>query len=261
MSQEIDPSRPSIARAYDVVLGGKDNYAADRAFADQLRATVPQIDDLAWLNRRLLGRAVRYLAGEAGLDQFLDLGAGLPTMENTHQVAQAQNPDTRVVYVDIDPIVLAHGQALLAENGRTGVITADLRDPTAVLEHPTTRELIDRGRPVAVLLIGLLHHLHDDENPQGIVDAYMDAVPAGSHLAISHFCDVGPEARELQETFLTFLGTGRFRTIEEITGYFRGLELIEPGVVPLPVWRPDGLPPGELTLWDRLMAAGVARKR
>jgi hypothetical protein len=257
---EFDVSRPSVARTYDAVLGGRDNYPPDEAVAEELRKTVPQITDLAWWNRAVLGRGVRYLAAEAGMRQFIDLGAGLPTMDNTHEVARRHAPDARVVYVDIDPIVLAHGKALLAADERTAVITADLRKPCGVLDHPDTRRLIDRTKPVAILLVGVLHHLHDNENPGGIVDAYMDAVPAGSHLFITHFCDSGPDARALQKTFLTFLGSGRFRTVVEIRRYFAGLEMVEPGLVYLPEWRPDGPVNRWLTTTQRLTVAGIGRK-
>lgn len=256
----IDLSRPSIARVYDAVLGGKDNYEIDRVVADEVRRTIPHISDVGWFNRAVLGRAVRFLAAEVGIDQFIDLGAGLPTMENTHQVAQRHNPDARVVYVDNDPIVLAHGRALLQENDQTAVITADLRDSEGVLAHPELLRLVDLSRPVGVLLIGMLHHLHDRENPQGIVDAYVNAVPSGSYLVITHFCDTGPEAREAERKMLEFLGTGRFRTAAEITSYFGGLELLEPGVVPLPQWRPDAPVEEPLSLAQRLMVGGVARK-
>ncbi|MFD5318886.1 SAM-dependent methyltransferase [Streptomyces sp. NPDC127098] len=259
-SADIDLSRPSIARVYDAVLGGKDNYEVDRVVADQVRLDMPHISDVGWYNRAVLGRGVRYLAEQAGIDQFIDLGAGLPTLENTHQVAQRHNPDARVVYVDIDPIVLAHGRALLEENENTAVVTADLREPEKVLAHPSVRRLIDFSRPVGVLLVGILHHLHDDEGPKAIVDAYMDAVPAGSHLMITAFCDTGPEARAVQETMLEFLGTGRFRTLEEITAYFDGYELLEPGVVALPMWRPDGPVGTPLSIAQRLMVGGVAHK-
>lgn len=243
------------------MLGGKDNYAIDRAVASQLFRTMPQIGDLARYNRAMLGRGVRYLAGAAGIAQFIDLGAGLPTMENTHQVAQSVQLDARVVYVDIDPIVLAHGRALLATNEATRVVTADLRSPASVLALPEVREMIDFSQPVAIMLVGMLHHLHDDEDPRGVVDAYMAAVPSGSHLFITHFCDSGPQARELQNTFLTFLGTGRFRTREEIAQYFDGLEMVEPGLVYLPQWRPTHIVRPKLTAAERLMVGGIARKR
>jgi SAM-dependent methyltransferase len=257
---EIDLNRPSIARVYDAVLGGKDNYEVDRVVADEVRRTMPHISDVGWYNRAALGRTVRFLAAEAGIRQFIDLGAGLPTLENTHQVAQRHDPQARVVYVDNDPIVLAHGRALLEENENTAVVTADLREPEKVLNHPTVQRLIDFSQPVGVLLVGILHHLHDDENPKGIVDAYMGAVPAGSHLVMTAFCDTGPEARAVEETMLEFLGTGRFRTTEELTAYFDGLELLEPGVVSLPLWRPDGPVSLPLTVAQKLMAGGVGRK-
>ncbi|MEV6109780.1 SAM-dependent methyltransferase [Streptomyces sp. NPDC051940] len=256
----IDVTRPSIARVYDALLGGKDNYPVDREVAERIRTTMPAIR--AQSNREFLGRVVRFLAADAGIRQFVDLGAGLPTMENTHQVAQRHQPGAGVVYVDNDPVVLAHGDALLVENDRTAVITADLRDPERVLNHPETRRLIDFDEPVAVLLVGILHHFADEENIKGVVDAYMAAVPSGSHLVISHFWDSGEEARTLEKTFLRFLGSGRFRTQEEIEAYFDGLELLEPGVVPLTRWRPEGpaVVPGGQPVTTRLMVAGVARK-
>ncbi|HEX2313205.1 MAG TPA: SAM-dependent methyltransferase [Thermomonospora sp.] len=259
-AEGIDTTRPSIARAYDAVLGGKDNYEVDRAVAEELFKVMPEIGDLAWYNRAILGRGVRHLAAEAGVRQFLDLGSGLPTVENTHQVAQRHVPDARVVYVDIDPIVLAHGRALLVQNEYTTVVTADLRDPEAVLGLPEVHKLIDFSEPVAVLLVGMLHHLHDDEDPQGIVERYMAAVPSGSHLFLTHFCRSGPDAAALEETFLRFLGTGRFRTREEIARYFTGLDLVPPGLVHLPEWRPDGLLTYPLTIGQRLMIGGIARK-
>jgi SAM-dependent methyltransferase len=227
---------------------------------DHLIETMPQVDVLAKINRAILGRGVRYLAGEAGLKQYLDLGAGLPTMENTHQVAQSFHPDARVAYVDNDPIVLAHGRALLERDKGTRVVTADLREPDKVLGHPDVQKLIDFSEPVAVLLVGMLHHLHDDENPEAVVDGYLDAVPPGSHVFITHFLNEGPEAGPVEKSFLEFLGTGRFRTREEILRLFRGLELVEPGLVYLPEWRPDRIVRDKLTLPERLMVGGIARK-
>ncbi|TDD83576.1 SAM-dependent methyltransferase [Actinomadura rubrisoli] len=256
----IDVTKPSIARAYDVVLNGKDNFEVDRGFVTEIVKIIPEIYDVAAYNREVLGRGVRYLAGEAGLRQFLDLGSGLPTVQNTHQVAQATAPETRVAYVDNDPIVLAHGRALLAENDNTTVVTADLREPEAILADADVRRLIDFGEPVAVMLVGILHHLHDDEGPQRIVETLMDAVPSGSHLFVTSFCASSPEAVDAERKYLALLGTGRFRTPEEITAYFGGLELLEPGVVPLPLWRPDGDVPAELTVGQRLMYGGIARK-
>lgn len=255
----IDVSKPSIARVYDAVLGGKDNFAVDRAIAQQSQDIVPEIGDVARFNRDLLGRAVRFMA-QSGIRQFLDLGSGLPTVQNTHQVAQSVAPDARVVYVDIDPIVLAHGRALLAENHNTTVVTADLRDPKAVLNLPQVREFIDFDQPVGLMLVGVIHHLGDDEDPDGIVQAYLDALPAGSYFLLTHFCASSPDALALEGALLTSLGTGRFRTLEEITAYFDGLELLEPGVVYLPQWRPEESVAEELTVGQRLMAGGLALK-
>jgi hypothetical protein len=255
----IDTTRPSIARAYDVVLNGKDNFEVDRAFVAEIVKVIPEIYDVATYNRQVLGRGVRFLSGQ-GITQFIDLGSGLPTVENTHQVAQRANPEARVVYVDNDPMVLAHGRALLAENDHTAVVTSDLRDTAAILADPDVKRLIDFDRPVGVMLVGVLHHLHDDDDPRGIVEAYMAAVPSGSYLFITHFCASTQESRDAEQKYLALLGTGRFRTPEEITAFFDGFELLEPGVVPLPLWRPDGPVPEKLTVGQRLMYGGIARK-
>ncbi|WP_029892851.1 SAM-dependent methyltransferase [Nocardia brasiliensis] len=257
---DFDVSKPSISRVYDALLGGKDFYPSDERVIEHLRQTMPDVDELAKLNRAALGRGVKYLAGKAGLKQYLDLGAGLPTMENTHQVAQAFQPDAKVVYVDKDPIVLAHGRALLGDNGQTRVITADLRDPAAVLAHPDVQKMIDFTEPVAILLVGMLHHLHDDEDPEGVVAGYLDGVPAGSHLFVTHFLDNGPESRALERSFLEFLGTGRFRTEAEILRLFRGFELVEPGLVPLSNWQPDTIVRDPLPLVEQIIVGGIAVK-
>jgi hypothetical protein len=255
----IDVSRPSVARVYDAALGGKDNFEIDRAVLARLTEGLPEISSSSRVNRAALGRGVRVMA-EAGIRQFLDLGAGLPTAENTHQVAQRVAPDARVVYVDNDPIVLAHGRALLAEDDRTAVITADIRDPRDVLESASVGRLIDLDQPVGVLLVAMLHHLRDDEDPKGLVDAYMAACPPGSHLLITHFCNFGPMAKAVEEKFLAVLGSGRFRTPEQIAAYFDGYELLDPGVVPCPCWHPDEPPPAELTIAQQMHYMGLARK-
>ncbi|MFD1930037.1 SAM-dependent methyltransferase [Nonomuraea mangrovi] len=255
----IDTTRPSIARAYDVVLNGKDNFEVDREFVAEIVKVVPEIYDVATYNRQILGRGVRFMVDQ-GITQFIDLGSGLPTVENTHQVAQRAEPGSHVVYVDNDPMVLAHGRALLAENDRTAVVTSDLRDPKAILADPAVQRLIDFDRPVGVMLVGILHHLHDDEDPRGIVEAYMAAVPSGSYLFVTHFCDSSQDSRDAEKKFLALLGTGRFRTVEEITSFFDGFELVEPGVVPLPLWRPEQPVPSNLTVGQRLMYGGIARK-
>ncbi|WP_405983637.1 SAM-dependent methyltransferase [Streptomyces sp. NBC_00872] len=256
---EIDASRPSIARVYDAVLGGDTNFAVDRAIAAESLRIVPEIGDVGRYNRAVLGRGVRYLA-RSGIRQFLDLGSGLPTAQNTHQVARAAAPDSRVVYVDNDPIVLAHGRELLAEDDRSTVVLADLRDPRSVLDHPQVRRLIDFDLPVGLLLLGVIHHLNDEEDPAGLVRTFLDAVPRGSWLFLTHFCASGPEAAGLERALLTDLGTGRFRTLEEITAYFDGLELVDPGVTYLPLWRPVTPVEPPLTVGQSLMAGGLARK-
>jgi hypothetical protein len=160
-----------------------------------------------------------------------------------------------------DPIVLAHGRDLLAENENTALVTADLRDPHTVIDNPGVRRLIDFTQPVGVMLVGILHHLHDSEDPRGVAEAYMEAAPAGSYLFMTNFCASFPEAAELEATYLTVLGTGRFRTLAELQGFFGDLELVEPGLVPLPQWRPETPITHDLTVAERLMAGGIARKR
>ncbi|GGO91223.1 SAM-dependent methyltransferase [Wenjunlia tyrosinilytica] len=255
----IDHTRPNIARVYDAILGGKDNYAADRAVAAQTQRIVPEIRDVARDNRAMLGRAVRYMV-KAGIRQLVDLGSGLPTAQNTHEVAQSVASDTRVVYVDNDPVVSAHGRALLAENDRTTVVTADLRRPKAVLDHPDLRAAIDFDRPVGMMLVSVIHYLNDNEDPTGIVRAYTNALAPGSHLFLTHFCAGTPEALALEQALLSGLGTGRFRSTKQIAAYFDGLDLVPPGVVHLPQWRPEGGVRRPLTIAQRLMVGGLARK-
>ncbi|MBB5783896.1 SAM-dependent methyltransferase [Nonomuraea jabiensis] len=263
----IDTSRPNVSRVYDFMLGGKDNYEADRQMALRALELAPDAPEAARANREFLGRVVRFLAARAGLRQFLDLGSGLPTRDNVHEIAQSAAPGSRVVYVDHDPIVLVHGRALLAVNEATTVVEADVRDPDAVLDDPETRRLIDFGEPVGLLMFGVLHHLADHEDPAGIAARLMARLPAGSHLAVSHFYDPGPAHPEAsaqgyaaEKLFNETLGTGRWRTREEILACFDGLELLEPGLVPLPEWRPD---PGDLArpgLSGQTLAGAVARK-
>ncbi|MDX3101783.1 SAM-dependent methyltransferase [Nonomuraea angiospora] len=263
----IDTSRPSVSRVYDFMLGGKDNYEADRELGLRALEIAPDARESARANREFLGRVVRFLAAEAGLRQFLDLGCGLPTRDNVHEIAQSAAPGSRVVYVDHDPIVLVHARALLAVNDATTVVEADARDPDAILDDPETSRLIDLGEPVGLLMFGILHHLADHEDPAGIAARLMARLPAGSHLAVSHFCDPGtahPEASAqayaAEKLFDEGLGTGRWRAREEILACFDGLELLEPGLVPLPEWRPD---PGDLArpgLSHHTLTGAVARK-
>lgn len=264
----IDPTRPSIARVYDYLLGGKDNYAVDRQVGDVFKRDLPGSLAIAFANRAALIRAVREIATTTGVRQFIDLGSGLPTADNVHQVAQRHAPESRVVYVDIDPQVLVHGRALLEENDRTRVVPADVRDPEAIRTHPETVGLIDFDRPVAVMFSAILHHVNDEEDPAGIVRYWRDQVPSGSYFFVSHFrSGNNPETAEAERVLQETFGRGRWRTDKEIESLLDGLEILAPGIVPAPRWRPEvvdspwsGDGERELTVWERLIAAGLARK-
>jgi S-adenosyl methyltransferase len=263
----VDPTRPSIARAYDAYLGGKDNFAVDRRVVRKTDEVLPEVSACARANRAFLRRVVRYLVGEAGIDQFIDLGSGLPSAGNVHEVAQAIDPRVRVVYADNDPMVLAHGRALLGANDTTTVITRDVRRPREVLADPEVGKYVDFGRPLGLLLFAILHHINDGEDPGGIARVLREALPSGSFLAISHFCDVSREYPDeakrtaaTEKIFNELLGTGRWRRREEIAGYLGDFELVEPGLVPLQDWRPDPNDPGE-PFAHHWLVGGVARKR
>jgi SAM-dependent methyltransferase len=261
MPAGVDPTVPSVARVYDALLGGKDNFAVDRAIADKLMELTPGGADVPLYNRAVLGRGVRHMVSQ-GIDQFIDLGAGLPTVQNTHEVAQGKNPQAKVVYVDNDPMVLVHGRALLAENGNTAVITADLCEPDEVLKNVDLCALIDFGRPVGLLMVAVLHHLDDAQRPDELVARYRDALPSGSFVFITHFIDGGDETAEIERVMLSDLGSGRFRTFDEIRGLFAGMELLEPGVVYNPLWRPDpsDIVPDPMTFAGKIIGAGLGRK-
>jgi hypothetical protein len=238
---QLDTSVPHAARVYDYWLGGKDNFAADRAAAEAGMQARPGVVQGARANRAFLARAVTYLVEEAGIRQFLDIGTGLPSADNTHEVAQSIAPETRVVYVDNDPIVLLHAKALLtsSEPGVTTYIDADLRDTDKILEKATLT--LDFTQPVAVMLIAVLHFIPDAENPYGIVDGLMDAVPAGSHLAVSHLAtDIFPEEMGKFERAINenLFEKAVLRPRAEVSRFFDGLDLIEPGVVQVSKWRP-----------------------
>jgi hypothetical protein len=256
----VDTTVPSVARVYDALLGGKDNFAVDRAVRDKLMELTPGGADVPRYNRGVLGRGVRYMVSQ-GIDQFIDLGAGLPTVQNTHEVAQRLNPQASVVYVDNDPMVLTHGRALLAENQKTTVITADFCDPGAVLNNPDLRALIDFERPVGLLMVAVLHHLDDSQHPAELVARYRDAVAPGSFLFITHFIDGGEETAEIERVMLTDLGSGRFRSFDDVRGFFAGMQLVEPGVVYNPLWRPDptDVVPDPMTFAGKIIGAGMGR--
>jgi hypothetical protein len=264
----VDPTVPSVARVYDWMLGGKDNFAVDRMVAQKALEITPDGPEAGRAGRAFLRRVVRHLVADQGITQFIDVGSGLPTQGNVHQIAKESDPQAKVVYVDNDPIVLAHGRALLADGGSATVIQADLREPNAILQHPEVRRFIDFERPIGLLLFAILHHLSDDEDPAGIARTMIDALPSGSWVAISHFRDPGeaqPEAsrkaREVEKLFNQTLGTGRWRSDEEILTYLDGLELAEPGLVPVADWRPDpDEPPSEQTDTYHTFAGALARK-
>ena len=245
---EIDTSRPHSARMYDYFIGGKNHFAADRKAARQVLEHSPYVPTAARENRAFLGRAVRYLAAEAGVTQFLDIGTGLPTTNNVHEVAQRVAPSSRVVYVDNDPLVLAHARALLtsAPEGRTAYIQADFRDPAAILSDPATRDVLDFGKPVALMLVAILHFTPDEYRPAEVIATLLDALPSGSYLVASHLTtDYEEEATGAGQRVMRGAGiamqkrdSGEFAKLA-----FSGLELVPPGVVLVSEWRPDGTGP------------------
>jgi hypothetical protein len=257
--REIDPTKPSVARVYDAILGGKDNFAVDREVAEMAMAALGDGGDAARLNRAVLGRAVRFMAGQ-GITQFLDLGSGLPTAQNTHQIAKSVNPGARVLYVDNDPIAHVHGQALLIDDATTTVILADIREPDELLAMPEVTGFLDFGEPIGLILNAVIHHLLDEENPSGIVARFKEALAPGSYMQLTHFCDSSEQARALVEVLKQSLGRGQLRGREQIERFFDGLDLVEPGLVYLPLWRPEE--PVRLPLCPGGMAClvGVARK-
>ncbi|HEY2579344.1 MAG TPA: SAM-dependent methyltransferase, partial [Streptosporangiaceae bacterium] len=257
----VDETVPSVARIYDYLLGGKDNYAVDRAAAAQFIELVPEVPRIARSNRQFLVRTVRFLA-ESGIRQFIDLGAGLPTTPNVHEVARSVIPDARVAYVDHDPIVLAYGNALFATDDGVIVIGADARQPAAVLGDPGLAGLIDFGEPFAVLILALMHFVSDEENPGRIVAGYRDRLPTGGYLVISvGSSDGGPAAGPDGRLAELYRAAGTpivGRSHEEIAAWFDGFELEEPGLVQLSQWRPDNWAEARTTRIH--MLGGVGRK-
>jgi SAM-dependent methyltransferase len=257
---EIDTSVPHIARVYDYWLGGKDNFASDRAAAEAAMREDPNVVEGVRGNRAFLARAVRYLAGQAGVRQFLDIGTGIPAADNTHEVAQVMARECRVIYVDNDPIVLSHARALLTSEpeGATAYLDEDLRNVAEIIR--AAGETLRFSEPVAVMLIGILHCIPDEHDPAGVIRQLMDAVPPGSYLAISHPAnDINsPGVRRLASRLNELMPVKlRFRSRAEVAALFDGLELVEPGLVRAPEWRPgsDADLDNPAALW-----AGVARK-
>jgi len=259
----VDTSKPHSARMYDYYLGGKNHFAADRETAEQVLARMPTTRVGARENRAFLGRAVRYLAGEAGIRQFLDIGTGLPATGAVHEVAQAVAPSARVVYADNDPLVLAHARALLTSSpeGRTAYIQADLRQPEAILADPATREVLDFSQPVALMLIAVLPFVPDEHEPAKVVACLLDALPPGSYLAASHFTlEHNPGAAAAASAYRQAGVSVQARDADEFARLaFSGLDLVPPGVTLVSQWRREGtgpLPtPAEVSAY-----CGVARK-
>jgi hypothetical protein len=288
---EIDTTKPTVARVYDAILGGKDNFAADRAVAAQAVKATGDGGKGARLNRAALGRAVRFMCRQ-GVAQFLDLGSGLPTAQNTHQIAQAVNPAARVVYVDNDRSAYVHGQALLTGDASTVVVLADIREPDKLLARLVSANkkarlvsankkarlvsankkaelgsdateaagFLDFAQPIGLILNAVIHHVLDEEDPYGIVARYKDALAPGSYLQLTHFCDSSPEARANEQVLKKSLGRGQIRSREQIARFFDGLDLVEPGLVYLPEWRPDEPVRRPLDPGSMLMLGGVGRK-
>jgi hypothetical protein len=258
----LDSGTAHVARVYDYWLGGRDNFEADRRYGDDLERRVPAIRTTARMNRLFLGRAVRYLASEAGIRQFLDIGTGLPTANNTHQVAQEIAPESRVVYTDNDPMVLAHARALLTSSpeGKTAYIDADLRKPADILDAPELAETLDLRQPIAMMLIAVLHLVSDDAVAFPTIETLVKALPSGSYLVISHATgDFWPQKRvdAANATNKAHNVDFRFRSHAEVSRFFTGLHLVDPGIVPVAEWRPGGGPTAareESNIW-----AGVAR--
>ena len=239
---QIDTTVPQSARIYDYWLGGKDNFAPDRAVAEALAQQIPTIRTMVRSQRVFLVRAVDYLVRKAGIRQFLDIGTGIPSLDNVHEVAQRIAADCRILYVDNDPIVLAHARALMTstEEGRTAFIMADLRQPQAILDNPVLRETLDLDRPVALFLVGVLHHLHDSDDPGGIIATLLDALPAGSYFVLTQptadfdASAMAGMAATAEQSGIPYVP----RSQAEVEQFLAGLVLVEPGLVPIPAWNP-----------------------
>jgi hypothetical protein len=262
----FDTSVPNVARIYNCWLGGKDNYAADRKVAGEILKMVPDAMVTALENRKFLQRAVRFFAGQAGIRQFIDIGTGLPSQGNVHEVAQDINEDARVVYVDYDPVVISHAQALLADEKTVTAIRGDLRHAPDILSHPGLRKFIDFSQPVAVLLIAILHFISDDEDPYGNVRDLMNAVPPGSYLVVSHAtADFASDevSAEVQAVYDSATAPITPRTHAEVADFFKaaGLEIIEPGVVGIGDWHREwGSRPGRTIIYGGAAGARQSRK-
>jgi hypothetical protein len=262
----IDPAVPSSARVYDALLGGRDNFKVDREAVEVFTRLIPQVREAARLNRAALVRGVEYMVGEAGIDQLLDVGCGLPAAQNTHEAAQAIDPDARVVYVDNDPMVLSHGRALLADDRTTTVVTADVRDPSGILANPDVRARLDFDRPVGLMLVGMIMQIAEDESPDDIIAQMMAPLASGSHLFVTAWPDTGdPAQRALSQACLETLGNGWCRPVERLERHFQGMPMVPPGLEYVSRWfpaEPDREVPGvdDLQPFERTYMAGIAVK-
>jgi len=258
-SPEIDTTVSHSARIWDYWLGGKDNYPVDREVGDRIEEMLPDIATQARADRTFLGRVVRYLAGEAGVRQFLDIGTGLPTVDNTHEVAQRVAPESKIVYVDNDPLVLVHARALLTSSseGATDYIHADMRDPEGIVAG--AEQTLDFGRPIAITMLGVLWHVLDNDEAYSIISRLMGPMPSGSYLAINHpTLEVTGEKMATAIKYWNQYGKppGTHRTPAEIARFFDGMELVEPGVISITRWRPEATPFGEPDEIDQFGAVG-----
>jgi SAM-dependent methyltransferase len=258
---DIDTATPNVARIYDYLLGGKDNFAADREAARRLIDAVPDVAAIARDNRSFLGRVVRYLVIKAGIRQFLDLGSGLPTQANVHELAQGVAPGARVVYVDNDALVASHGQALLASGAQVAVVFADLREPASILRHPDVLGLLDLAQPVAVLCTSTLHFIADEAEPHKIIAEYRGHMAPGSYLAVTHGTleeDPEGESDKAEGVYRQASSQLHLRPLPEVRRFFDGFDLVEPGLTWIAEWRPE---PGTApTGRQHSMRGGVGRK-
>jgi SAM-dependent methyltransferase len=259
----VDIKRANVARVYDYWLGGTHNFLADQDAGRAIAAVEPMMREIARTNRAFLGRAVRF-AADAGIDQFLDIGSGIPTSGNVHEIAQLANPAARVAYVDVDPVAIAHSKAILAENDNAAIIDADLREPEKVLAHDVVGRLIDFTRPIGLILMVVLHFISDAEDPWQLVATLRDALAPGSYLVLGHATDEGNKPMVAQATETVYnrsVATAlHLRSRTDILRMFDGFELVDPGLVYAARWRPDAAceAPGDLAEYGTMV--GVARK-
>lgn len=259
----VQLDRPSVARIYDYLLGGYHNFDIDRRAADQFAALFPDLSLTARVNRAFLRRAATYVARQ-GIDQFLDLGSGIPTVGHMHEIVRQYNPQARTVYVDIDPVAIAHAEVILEDDPGVTAILADVRYPEVILNHPRTREMLDFTRPIGLFAVALLHYITDDDEAERVLEAYKNALSPGSYLTVGvwTYDDAPRDVMEKYAQMSQMLTTpGAPRPREKVLRYFQGFDMVEPGLVHSPQWRPDGPDdlildePGRSVTW-----VGVARK-